>query len=215
VITRLWFGTRRDGLDLPAFSAHWHDVHGPFGLAIPGLRAYVQNHLLPDPSPLSPPWFDGCSELDFTDVPAMVAAFASPELAAADADERAFADPDRFGVVVTVRRHLAGEASRDTPARLLVVVGPPEDGATEAARRASAALLADHAIDVGAIRAELLVAVDGAPEAQAADHVQSLWFPDVAALRAAAGDWTARIARVDALQRLDRWPALVGPRRMR
>lgn len=215
MITRLWLGTRRDGLDRAAFSAHWHDVHGAFGLAIPGLHAYVQNHLLADPSPLSHPWFDGCSELDFADVPTMVTAFASPELAAADVDERAFADPDRFGVVVTARRHLVGDASRDTPARLLLFVGPPADGPTEVARRASATLLADHAAAVGAVRAEVLVAVDGAPEPQAADHVQSLWFADVAALRAAADDWTAMVAGVGPLSASERWPALVGPRRMR
>ena len=214
MITRLWLGTRRDGLDRAAFSAHWHDGHGSYGLAIPGLRAYVQNHLLDDASPLGHPWFDGCSELDFDDVAAMVAAFASPELAAADADERAFADPDRFGVVVTARHHLAGDAVADAPARLLLFVTDLPAAERDGANDASATLLATRAEAAGAVRAELLVAVDDAPQPQAADHVQSLWFPSVAALRAAVPGWlTAAEAALPAAG--ERWVALAAPRRLR
>lgn len=211
MITRLWLGTRRDGLDRAAFSAHWHDVHGSYGLAIPGLRAYVQNHLLDDASPLGHPWFDGCSELDFDDVPAMVAAFASPELDAADADERAFADPDRFGVVVTERHLLVGSLTADTPARFLLFVRGP--GSDE--RDAAATLLTDRAEEVGAVRAELLVAVADAPQPQSADHVHSLWFPTIDALRAGAPEWLAIVRESDPSGSVERWPAMVAPRRLR
>lgn len=215
MITRLWLGTRRDGLDLAGFSAHWHDVHGAYGLAIPGLRAYVQNHLLADPSPLDHPWFDGCSELDFDDVAAMADAFASPQLAAADQDERAFADPARFGVVVTERRLLTGSATADTPARLLLFVRGHGAEDRDAARETAATLLTDRAGEVGAVRTELLVAVDDAPQPQAADHVHSLWFPAIDALRAGAGDWLAIVRAADPSGTVDRWPALVAPRRLR
>lgn len=214
MITRLWLGTRRDGLDLARFSAHWHDVHGAYGLAIPGLRAYVQNHLLADPSPLDHPWFDGCSELDFDDVAAMVDAFASPELAAADEDERAFADPARFGVVVTERRHLVGDPTVDTPARLLLFVAGLPAAERDRACDASASLVTERAAEAQVVRAELLVAVDDAPQPQAADHVLSLWFPTVADLRAAVPGWLA--AGDEALPPTgERWVALAGPRRLR
>ncbi len=220
MITRFWLGTRREGLSREEFSDHWRGVHAAFGRAIPGLRAYVQNHLVEDPAPgqqppVAQPWFDGCSELDFDDVAAMTSAFASPELVAADRDELAFADPDRFGVVVTVRHPVVGDAAGDTSARLLLFVTDvaPED--RDAARERSRELVATGALGSGAARGELLVAVDDAPQVQAADHVQSLWFTSVDALHAAGPRWVAECE--DALGSLSgaRWVALVRPVRIR
>jgi uncharacterized protein (TIGR02118 family) len=215
VITRFWLGTRRAGLTRTEFSAHWHDVHGPFGLALPGLRAYVQNHRLADPSPLTPPLFDGCSELDFDDVAAMRAAFASPALAEADADERAFADPDRFDVVVTRRHVLTGAGAPDTDARLLCFVRAGGRSSRAELAEAAHGVAADLADRAGAVRSELLVAVDDAPEPQACDLVLSLWFPTRADLLAAAPGWAD--ASAEALRGLafGREIALVGPRRLR
>jgi len=216
MITRFWLGTRRPGMSRADFSAHWHDVHGPYGLALPGLRAYVQNHpLLEGPLPLTPPVFDGCSELDFDDVAAMRAAFVSPQVEAADLDERAFADTGRFGVVVTERQLLLGAGQPDTDARLLCFVraNPRHSRAelVDAVLRSEPA----EAERAGAGRVELLVAVDDAPEPQTCDLVLSLWFPDRAALVAAAPRWAAASAEALAGLAFGREIALVRPRRMR
>ncbi|MFP4312611.1 MAG: EthD domain-containing protein, partial [Nitriliruptoraceae bacterium] len=80
MITRFWLGRRRDSLSRPAFSAHWFGVHAAYGLALPGPRAYVQNHRLPRTAGTTPPTFDCCSELDFDDVDAMRTAFRSPQI---------------------------------------------------------------------------------------------------------------------------------------
>lgn len=215
MITRFWLGRRRPGLTREEFSRHWDTVHGPFGLALPGLRAYVQNHPIPDPSPLAPPVFDGCSELDFDDVAAMRAAFLSPQIADADRDELAFADPDRFSVVVTERRTLLGAAEPDTPARSLtfVRVDPRQtrDRLVDRAQR----LLSEEAAAVGAVRAELLVALDDVVERQACDVVLSLWFPTRADLLAAVQSWAAISAEALAGYAFGRETVLVGPRRKR
>jgi hypothetical protein len=159
--------------------------------------------------------FDGCSELDFDDVAAMQAAFASPQLAAADDDERAFADPDRFGVVVTERQSLFGAAEPDTDARLLCFVraNPRRTRAELAAAVHEDA--AGQARAAGAVRAELLLALDATPEPQACDLVLSLWFPDRATLLAAAPDWAAASAESLAGFGFGREIALVRPRRLR
>lgn len=215
MITRLWLGNRRAGLTREAFNEHWYAVHGPYGLAIPGLRAYVQNHRLPEPSPLPAPVLDGCSELDFDDVAAMRSAFASPELAAADDDERAFADIERFAVVVTERRVLLGADEPDTPARSLMFVRVnARRTRAELAERAEP-LVVDEARRTGAVRAELLVAVDDAPEPQGCDAVLSLWYPTRARLVEEAPGWAARSAEALAGSALGREMALVGPRRLR
>lgn len=216
MITRLWTGTRRPGSSRSAFQGHWSATHAAFGLGLPGLRGYVQNHVLETPDGLVNPVFDGCSELDFDDVATMRAAFNSPQIAAADADERRFADPDRFAVVVTQRRTLFGGSEADTAARLLcfVRVNP---------RRSRQALVAamleqgvsDRAKMVGAVRAELLVALDDVPEPQACDLVISLWFQDAAAGAAALPRWQRTSSEALAGWAFGRELALVQPYRLR
>jgi uncharacterized protein (TIGR02118 family) len=215
VITRFWLGTRRSGLSRAAFSEHWYRIHGPYGLALPGLRAYVQNHLLEDVAGLPAPVFDGCSELDFDDVAAMQAAFTSPEMEEADRDERAFADPDRFGVVVTERRVLFGAPALDTDARLLCFVRANPRCSRSQLVEAVQRVTADQAERASAVRAELLVAVEEAPEPQACDLVVSLWFPSLSALVGAARSWDT--ASAEALRGLafGREIAPVRPRRLR
>ncbi len=215
MITRLWLGTRRRGLSRAAFSEHWYRTHGPYGLSLPGLRAYVQNHVTHTAVGATPPAFDGCSELDFDDVAAMRAAFASPEIAAADRDERAFADPDRFGVVVTERDVLFGAEALDTDARLLCCIR-----ASPARRRSevvatAAEVTVDQAQDAGAVRAELLVALDDVPGPQACDLVVSLWFPTRAAMVDALPAWSAASSDAFAGLAFGRETALVAPRRLR
>jgi hypothetical protein len=37
---------RRDDVTLAAFRRHWLDVHGPLVCGFPGLRSYVQYHVI-------------------------------------------------------------------------------------------------------------------------------------------------------------------------
>ena len=37
---------RQDSIDLTRFRRHWLDVHGPLVCAFPGLRCYVQCHVI-------------------------------------------------------------------------------------------------------------------------------------------------------------------------
>ena len=75
---------------------HWflREVHGPLALAMPGLRRYVQNHVVPDSTRKHPGW-DAIVELYFDNWDAMQAAWATPEGKAATADVGEFADLSR------------------------------------------------------------------------------------------------------------------------
>jgi uncharacterized protein (TIGR02118 family) len=98
---------RRPDLSVERFKDHLRSVHGPLARKLPGLRRYVQNHVVNDVKREHPGW-DAIVELYFDDRAAMEAAWASPEGAASDADLPAFADLSRstWSVVeeATVRR---------------------------------------------------------------------------------------------------------------
>ena len=38
--------TRREGITHEQFVRHWLEIHGPLAYAVPGLRRYVQSHIL-------------------------------------------------------------------------------------------------------------------------------------------------------------------------
>ncbi|MBI5288410.1 MAG: EthD family reductase [Chloroflexi bacterium] len=60
--------------DMPRdeFRRYWREVHGPIGARMPGVRKYVQNHVLADGAP-----FDGVAEMWFDSPETMRGAFTS------------------------------------------------------------------------------------------------------------------------------------------
>lgn len=100
--------TRRPGMSLDEFSSYWHDVHGPIGRRIPGLRRLVQSHPVPYPDDMRPPTFDGMAELWFEDLAALQAARQSPEWQASNADEAHFIDETRTAMFLTEEREIPG-----------------------------------------------------------------------------------------------------------
>jgi uncharacterized protein (TIGR02118 family) len=76
--------TRRPELTHEAFVKHWLEIHGPLALAVPGIRRYVQSHIVgtrtrPD-IPETDVEVDGIAELGFDDEAALQRASASPEM---------------------------------------------------------------------------------------------------------------------------------------
>lgn len=66
--------------DLPAerFHAILREEHGPMAERLPGLRRYIQNHVIPDPTRPHPGW-DATVELFWDDWASMEAAWLTPE----------------------------------------------------------------------------------------------------------------------------------------
>jgi uncharacterized protein (TIGR02118 family) len=85
---------RRPDLTREQFRRHLQEVHGPLARNLPGLRRYIQNFVVDDPTRQPPDW-DAIVELYFDDRPAMEAAWASPQGEASDADLPAFTDLGR------------------------------------------------------------------------------------------------------------------------
>jgi uncharacterized protein (TIGR02118 family) len=90
---------RRPGMDRDEFHRYWREIHGPLAAKLPGLRKYVQAHVMPDSFQPDPP-YDGIAELWFDSPEAFHAAIASPEGQAARADFPNFLDQDWTQVLI-------------------------------------------------------------------------------------------------------------------
>ena len=86
--------TRKDGITHQQFVDHWLNVHAPLAHAVPGLRRYVQSHILEERKrpdiPSTDVEVDGIAELWYDDRDAMARANASPEAKALHADGALF-----------------------------------------------------------------------------------------------------------------------------
>jgi uncharacterized protein (TIGR02118 family) len=94
VIKSISLLTRRDGLSREEFVKHWLEVHAPLALAVPGVRRYVQSHIVEERTRPDIPTTDvdinGIAELWYDDREAMERANASPEANALHADGALF-----------------------------------------------------------------------------------------------------------------------------
>jgi uncharacterized protein (TIGR02118 family) len=69
---------RRPDLSPEQFHENLRNEHGPLAERLPGLRRYVQNHVVPDANRKHPGW-DAVVELFWDDRVAMEAAWKTPE----------------------------------------------------------------------------------------------------------------------------------------
>jgi uncharacterized protein (TIGR02118 family) len=85
---------RKPDMSHAQFMKHWVEIHAPLALKVPGLRRYVQSHILedrkrPDVPPLDVE-IDGIAELWYDDRDSLARALASPEGKALYADGALF-----------------------------------------------------------------------------------------------------------------------------
>jgi uncharacterized protein (TIGR02118 family) len=86
--------TRKDGMTHDQFMRHWVEVHAPLAHAVPGLKRYVQSHIVEERTrpdiPTTLVDVDGIAELWYDNRDAMANAQASPEAKALHADGALF-----------------------------------------------------------------------------------------------------------------------------
>jgi uncharacterized protein (TIGR02118 family) len=93
MVKGVWQLKRMPGMALDEFRKYWIEVHGALGKALPGVRRYVQSHLIDDAYLYAEPRHDGVAQLWFDSPDAMRAAFDSPAGKALNADGANFIDP--------------------------------------------------------------------------------------------------------------------------
>jgi uncharacterized protein (TIGR02118 family) len=76
--------TRKPELTHAQFVDHWLNIHGPLAHAVPGVRRYVQSHIIGSRSrpdiPETAVEIDGIAELWYDDEAALAHAAATPEM---------------------------------------------------------------------------------------------------------------------------------------
>ena len=86
--------TRKAGLSHEEFVKHWREVHAPLAHTVPGLRRYVQSHIVGERTrpdiPATEVNVDGIAETWYDDRAAMDRANATPEAKALHADGALF-----------------------------------------------------------------------------------------------------------------------------
>jgi len=92
LVKGVWQLKRKPGMALADFRRYWIDVHGKLALALPGLRRYVQSHLVDEAYLYAEPRHDGVAQLWFDSPAALAAAFDSPAGKELQADGPKMAD---------------------------------------------------------------------------------------------------------------------------
>ena len=86
--------TRKEGLSHEDFVKHWLEVHAPLAHAVPGVRRYIQSHIVEERTrpdiPMTDLDIDGIAELWYDDREVMARAHASPQAKALFADGALF-----------------------------------------------------------------------------------------------------------------------------
>jgi hypothetical protein len=196
MITRLGMAPRLPHFDSVGVLRHWQTSHADAAGQIPMLRRYVQLHpvLVDGRFPLPYPGFDAGSELDFDDLDAMDAGFASETYqTTVRADEDSFVDKSRFSMLLADRRILRDGERGGVRLVTLLRVHPARER-----KELFDALTGPYAEAVHATTAghhEQLHRVDvERPEPIACDATTSVVFPTVdEALAWAASDDALRV----------------------
>ena len=181
MITRVFFGARRDDMTTQACLDHWRGTHAAIGASLPGVRAYVQNHGLVEGGRflLPYPGFDIMPELDWEDLQAMDRAIDSP-VHATDSidDEENFLDTKRTGYAVTERKVLRDGSPPGDAVKLITLLRRAPNAPPEALRDSLTGPYAQAVQAADPLRHEVLVAL---PDRQgrppfAAQAVDMIWF---------------------------------------
>lgn len=103
------FVSHKPGMPIEDFQAHWREVHGPLGAAIPVVRRYVQSHTrLSIYKSGKTPLYDGVALTWFDSTQAMRVSATTPEYERTRADEPNFIAPGTLPLIITKEHVIVG-----------------------------------------------------------------------------------------------------------
>jgi uncharacterized protein (TIGR02118 family) len=113
MIVRMGLLNKKPDWTLEEFRRHWTEKHGPLAARLPGLRSYLQHHVVDSAQrgityKRGPEQIDGLSELVFDDAAAMRTAFASDVAPSLVEDEARFLG--RLRLIAVDRREVIAPA---------------------------------------------------------------------------------------------------------
>jgi uncharacterized protein (TIGR02118 family) len=180
---------RKAGMPVDEFQDYWLTRHPLVVTRLPGVRRYVQSHVLPDTYRKREPVYDGMAEVwaDDTDsLRAMTKSAAHPDLIA---DEARFIDRARMAIIVT-DEHVAKEGPKEGVKAIELFTRNPET-AIEAFQLHWRDVHAALAARVPGVRRYVASATRAtayaAGRTPSYDGAALMWFDSKEALAAAAG----------------------------
>lgn len=95
------FFKRKPGMSVDDFQGYWRTTHADIIVRLPGIRGYIQSHVLESVYRKKEPMYDGIAESYFDDTHAMKMLSHTPEYAGVLADEPNFIDGPSMGSIIT------------------------------------------------------------------------------------------------------------------
>ena len=183
------FLKRKAGMPVAEFQQYWRTRHPDAVTKLPGIRRYVQSHVLPNAyAKGAEPVHDGIAEVWADDTDALRAMTKSPAHAALVADETRFIDRARMGFIVT-EEYVAKDGFGHLKAIEFFTRRP--DLSVEAFQRHWRESHAALATRVPGMRRYVVSATRASAytggRAPAYDGVALMWFESADALKAAGG----------------------------
>lgn len=185
----LTFITRKAGMSVDEFQTYWRTRHPDAVTKLPGIRRYVQSHVLPAAyAKGAEPVHDGIAEVWADDTDALRAMTTSPAHRTVIEDEAKFIDRTRMGFIVT-EEHVAKDGFGAVKAIEFFTRRP--DLSVEDFQRHWRGAHAALAIKVPGVRRYVISATRasayGGGRAPAYDGAALMWFESADTLKAATG----------------------------
>lgn len=79
LVKAVWRMRRKPGVSLGEFRRHWIEIHGEIAKKIPGVRRYVQSHVIDEAYSYAEPRWDGVAQLWWDSPEALTEALKTPE----------------------------------------------------------------------------------------------------------------------------------------
>jgi len=125
------FFKRKSGMSVEDFQNHWRTTHADIIVRLPGIRRYVQSHVLASAYRKSEPVYDAVAESYFDDTKAMKALAKTPEYAAVLADEPNFIDRASMASIITDEYVIKDEPAPDNAIKSIDFVNRKEGMSVE------------------------------------------------------------------------------------
>ncbi|MET0151352.1 MAG: EthD family reductase [Candidatus Binatia bacterium] len=197
MIKLVTFFKRKAELSPEAFQVEWRGAHVEKALAIPGLRGYVQSHVLLSGYRKGEPFCDGLAEMWFDDRAALDQARESAAFARARADADRFRESSTAGAMLTVEYLIKDGPKPKAGVKDVEFVVRKRDLAPEAFHRYWREHHGPLAARIAPIRRYVQSHAIDDPGTRGYDGIASTWFDDTAAMRASATTEEYRLTRED------------------
>lgn len=185
----LTFLKRKAGMPVEEFQDYWRTRHPEVVARLPGVRRYVQSHVLPTAYAKGEPVHDGIAEVWADDTEALRAMTRSPEHVRLQADEAKFIDRARMGFLITDDNIVVEGAVAPGGVKVVEFLTRRPDLSVEAFQRHLREAHAPLAAKIATLRRYVVsvtrASAYGAGRAPAYDAAALLWFDSVDELRAA------------------------------